>query len=430
MKMDNFKYNDKTKDTITIANKGRTKIKDAQDILSKIDIPDDFTNSKKLKDSIDKLGMMNKLVNGSNELLNNAIKTVLAAEKDAFGGLMLGKTKYIGFGKYSYEDLDNMSYDELNKFLGDKVLNSPVLQTLKNGLDENNDPYILRRTKDMYKLYHRIFNVATPDSVCQGGAYIGNGMIAYCDIDSKKDCGKLHIVVNNQKYKPNPTCEIISSIDVNGHSNDITYIPKDNIIIHPDHAKKEINLYQIDKDTYEITKIKTIKDRNADAIAYDSEKDKIIAINATDAEVYSREDYISGDKQPESKFKVADQIKDTRDEDDCTYYNYRAGATAYDGVLYLSYSGFEEDKEYYEPEDTLKTNMITVVDYEQGGTPIGQIKDNIPQEVESIDHDENGDLIYFSNYGPKTRVFKTKLVNTKVIAENYKKDTAIKAKKK
>lgn len=342
------------------------------------------------------------------------------------------KIKYWGLLGYSYDELDKMKYDDLNRLLGDNILKTPVIQNFKNPLDENNDPFILRRTNDMYILMHRIFNEATPNSVCQGGVYIGDGMVAYCDIDSEKGRGKLHIVVNNQKNKFNPTCDIISSIDINGHSNDITYIPENNIIIHPDHTNNEINLYQIDKKTLKITKIKTIKNRNADAIAYDSEKQRIIAINGTDAEVYLKNDYLSGDKQPISKFKVADKIKDTRDKEDCTYYNYRAGITAYNGVVYISYSGFGTDKEHYSYSDgdRTKSNLITALDYTHGGTAIGQIKDNIPQEVESIDHDEEGNLVYFSNYGPKTRVYISKLKNTNLneIASNYKNEQKMKAK--
>ena len=349
-----------------------------------------------------------------------------------------------GILEYSYEELYNMDGAKMDKILGDNVLESPILQNLKNPLKiaddkTNNDPLIIR-TPDMPKLIFKVANKFFIDknneyktSVCQGGAYVDKNVMIYCDIDSNQEKGQLHVVVNKHKFYFNEECDIVASIDVNSHSNDITYIEKDGIILHPDHDNNKIDVYQLKKGEgkyeYSIEKVNELQEKNADAIAYDEDKDKIIAINGRDAEVYSREDYLSG-KQAESKFRVANQIKDTRDKDDSTYYNYRAGATAYNGVIYIAYNGFEEDKEEYDKNDVQKGNLITVLDYEQGGTPIGQIKDDIPQELESIDYNEEGNLVLFSNYGHKTRVFETKNDNANIeqIANNYRDEQRVAAK--
>ena len=353
-------------------------------------------------------------------------------------------TKELGLLGYSYEQLDKMRGSEIDKLLGDNILNTPIIQKLRNPLkvadnETNNNP-LLRRTANMPKLIFKVKNIFFIDkedeyktSVCQGGSYVNKNVMIYCDIHSDQEKGQLHVVVNKHEVYFNQECDIVASIDVDSHSNDITYIKKDGIILHPDHNNNKIDVYKLIKGKgeydYKIVKVKELQGKNADAIAYDEVKDKIVAINANDAEVYSREDYLSG-KQPESKFKVADQIKDTRKKNDCTYYNYRAGATAYDGVLYMAYNGFAEDKEEYVYKDVQKGNLVTATDYEQGGTPIGQIIDDIPQELESVDHNEEGDLIYFSNYGHKTRVFESEIDSTNVvqIAENYKNEHTMKAK--
>ena len=353
-------------------------------------------------------------------------------------------TNKIGICGYSYEELYNMDGKEMDKILGDNVLESPILQNLKNPLkvaddETNNDPLIIR-TPDMPRLTFKVKNTFFIDknnenntSVCQGGTYINKNTVVYCDVNSDQEKGQLHVVVNRNTFYFNQECDIVASIDIDSHSNDITYIEKDGIILHPDHDNNKIDVYQLKKVKgkyeYTIEKVNELEDKNADAIAYDEVKDKIVAINGRDAEVYSRDDYLSG-KQPEIKFRVADQIKDTRNKEDSTYYNYRAGATAYNGVVYIAYNGFEEDKEYYEYEDVQKGNLITALDYEQGGTPIGQIKDDIPQELESIDHNEKGNLVLFSNYGPKTRVFETEFDNANIeqIANNYRNEQIIKVK--
>ncbi len=374
-----------------------------------------------------------KKVSNLNNLMNSATENV-------------AKTSYIKkyhnakYKQPSYKQLDDMSYADLNKFLGDEVLKSPLIKEMKNGLkvrDEkdkaNNDPLLLR-TPDMYRLIFKKENIFTKDSVCQGGAYVKDKVMIYCDIDSDKSAGQMHVVVNDHSLFWNQDCKIVASVDVESHSNDITYIPKDEIILHPDHNNKKIDVYKLKKGKgeydYTIEKINELEDKNADAIAYDEVTDKIIAVNGTDADVYSRDDYLAGKKEPETKFKVADQIKDTRDKDDCTYYNYRAGATAYNGVLYIAYNGFEEDKEKYEDEDVQKSNMISLLDYESGGKPIGRIMDNVAQELESIDHNEAGKMITFVNYGQKTRVFISETLNISQVATDYRNEQTMKAKTK
>lgn len=424
-----FKFDKKTANTIKMADKSRNKINSAETILRSITIPETFENRRKISESIRLLKATSNGIKSSNTQLDKKINQINAvSKKNIIFKNIISSKKSLGLNGYSDKDLDNMSYNDLNKLLGDMVLNSRNIQNMKNPLNENNDPINTAfRENNMYKYIYRILNGYTEKSVCQGGTYLDKNTIAYCDIDSDKESGKLCIV--KKGILGRITGKTISSIDVNGHSNDITYVKKDRIIIHPDHEKKQINLYKLDEN-YNVIGRKVLYNKNADAIAYDPVRDNIIVVNGVDAEVYSKDTYLKGDKKPDSKFKVADQILDTRDKNNTTYYDYRAGATAYDGKLYISYAGFVNhvtgDESHSHGEE--KGNLISILDYEKKGYAVGHIKDDIKQEIESIDFTEGGDLVTWHNYGPKTRVFETDLVNAKVIAENYNKETTIKAK--
>ena len=222
-----------------------------------------------------------------------------------------------------------------------------------------------------------------------------------------------------------PVGKILASIDVESHSNDITYIPKDGTVIHPDHQNEKIDIYKLNKgkgkDEYSFEKVGEIKGKNGNIITYDKERDNIVLIEKSDGEVYKREDLLKGG-DPVAQFKVPEKVKD---QDNSIYYNYRGGGTSYDGTLYVTYSGFPTDKEGYSYAKGDRTigNLTVAIDYENGGTPIGQIKDDVPQEVESIDNDEDGQLVYYYNYGHKTRIFKTNTdqTNVKKISNDYKK---------
>lgn len=109
---------------------------------------------------------------------------------------------------------------------------------------------------------------------------------------------------------------------------------------------------------------------------------------------------------------ILDRIRELEDKN--------ADAIAYDEVLYITYNGFEEDKEEYVYEDVQKSNMISLLDYESGWKPIGRIMDNVAQELESIDHNEAGKRITFVNYGPKTRFFISETLNISQVATDYR----------
>lgn len=76
-----FKYDNKTKDTIKMANKSRIHINGAKDILKKIEIPADFKNSDKIKKSIEILNSNYFLVKVANSGLTRSINKILAAQK-------------------------------------------------------------------------------------------------------------------------------------------------------------------------------------------------------------------------------------------------------------------------------------------------------------------------------------------------------------
>ena len=425
-------------DTIKIANKSKKIINDSVDTLKEIEMPSDFECSHRIKESITILDNIIKNIDKTNGELDIKVEEFCAVQKkhiksgvipnyhmklSAFS-LNSAVSTYASPYGISYERLASMDNNKLIKLLGNKILNSPILQHLQSPLDENNSEiYGKARNNKMFDYIYRIVNRFTDESsVCQGGAYLDNNTIAYCDIDTKEDKGYLRIISKSTKYDKikkvfDRTGTEVSYTKIEGHSNDITYIPEDRTILHIDNKNDVVDVFKIDNN-YKITKTKTIDDIKADEIAYDKELQKIVVINATDAKYYSKNSFLekTAETKPESNFKITDKVKD---EKNSTYYNYIQGTAAHDGLLYIAYSGFDTDKKTYNL-DRPVGNMIAICDYRKGGESVARIVDNIGVEIDDIDFDKDGDLVAFYNGGHWTRVFKTDLINSKTIAEEYK----------
>lgn len=239
----------------------------------------------------------------------------------------------------------------------------------------------------------------TNSSQCQGAVWLGDNVIAICDIDGKLNKGIIRIVRINSDDPYD--VEIIDAIPVEGHSNDITYIPDKNVIIHPDTENKEINAIYLDNekkaiyldDKKEVLKKETIQESYANAISYDEENDKIVLAEDINGEVYSTDDFLNG-KGPESKFVIPDRIKD---KENGLYYNLRGGAAANDGKFYVSYTAYDEDKTSYnahgDPPDIPKATVTVVYDYETGKCE-KRIISYSNGEVESVTFDDDGNEIW------------------------------------
>ena len=335
-------------------------------------------------------------------------------------------TKHSGAYGRSYEELDNMKYSQLVELLGKKALETPVLQNLEEPLDATDTEISEElRTMNMFHYRYRIVNsYHNEDSVCEGAAYWDKDTIVYCDVNTKTEQGQIRFMRRNEIYdskkgRYDRTASELSHMEVEGHSNDITVIPEENKILHINNKNNTIEVYKVDKN-YNLVKTKTISNIKANGIAYDKKTKEVVIIHGTDAEYYSKDNFVNSKSKPKpkEKFKITDKVKD---KDNSAYYNYVQGIAAEDGMLYISYSGFNSDKNKYGgKDDKVIGNMIVTYDYKNGGKAVGRINDNVKVEIEGFDFDENGNLVAFYNGGHWTRVFDTDLVNSKDISEKYK----------
>ena len=311
--------------------------------------------------------------------------------------------KYYRENRYKESEPENQKkawhyYDLLNEIL---TYTTGVSHSNKiketNPLDENYDE-LTDKTEDMLIYLCFMENTFTDSSQCQGAAWLGDNKIAICDIDGAQDKGVIRI------FKINPDnpfdIEIITEIPVDGHSNDIEYLPDENIILHPNHQTKEIEAIYLNKELQK-EKIETVQNIHANAIAYDKENDEIIIVEDINGEVYSKEDFLKGEGS-KKEFIIPDQIKDKEND---IYYNLRGGATAEDGKVYVSYTGYEKDQRQYHG-DIPKGTMTAVYDDETGECLESYIT-NCNGEVETVTLDDEGHIIWVENCENNTYVLKS-----------------------
>lgn len=169
-----LKFDKKTSNTIKMTDKSRSRINSAETILKSIKIPVNFENSGKITGSIKLLNAASSGVKKANGTLCNKINELIAIGKRKINtNNDLSNILFLGLNGYTYDELDGMKYDDLNKMLSDMIFNSKNIQNLRNPLDDNNDPIEESlRDKFMYRLTYRIINKFTEDSVCQGGEHI------------------------------------------------------------------------------------------------------------------------------------------------------------------------------------------------------------------------------------------------------------------
>ena len=293
------------------------------------------------------------------------------------------------------------------------VLSSDVLLSETFPLDDNYKE-IPERTEDMMNFLCFMKNTYKDSSQCQGATWLGDGIIAVCDIDSyqtKPEQGVIRIFRINpdDPYDIEEICEIK---DVMGHSNDITYLPDEGVILHPNHGTKEMDVIYLNDD-FEEEEREVISNREADGIAYDEENDRIVTIDSMELNVYSKDDFFNG-KEPKSKTMIPDAIND---EENGIYYNQRGGAVARDGKIYVGYTGYEKDKRSYNIYDKSDThvpqsNMIVIYDCETGKCE-GRITNNSNGEVESVTFDDDGNPVWILNCENDTYVVQSDMSKAK-----------------
>ena len=424
-----FESREKILDTIKISNKAKRIMDESITNLKEIEIPSDFECFNRIKESINLLGNLIHNIDVTNKRLFIKVEEIWDA-RNRYGYAKLN-FDIVNIGAYgmSYEELANMKSDELISVLGKKVLEAPVIQYFKNPLDMKNSeiPRYLK-TKNMLNYLYRIENrYKEKISVCEGGTCLGKNVIAYCDVDTNTGKGLLRIMVEGEKYKNKKqyyarTAIEVSSIEVEGHSNDLAYIPENRILLHIDDKNDRINVYKVDED-YSITKVKSIDNIKANGITYDKGEEKVIILNGRYVDSYSKKEFVNKNTKTKPKAEKKCIIPNIiKDKDNSTYYNYVQGMTAYDGCLYITYTGFSTDKERYSYDngDIPLGNMTAIYDYENGGKAIGTFRDDVGIEIESIDTNEEKDFVFFYNGGPYTRIFETDLVNAETIAKDYK----------
>lgn len=378
----------KTSNTIKMTDKSRSKINSAEAILKSIKIPETFENRGKITGGIRLLSATSSGVKAANSVLVNKINEIASITKEKI--LLASRSLetiilLLASEGYSYDEIqemysfykkyryaDNMPdqkkkaweyYDEINRILAkySGVLSSrEVIE--KNPLDEDYNE-IPNLSDDMLKYLAYMENTFTDSSQCQGAVWLGNNKIAICDIDGDLDKGVIRIIEIDPNNPEN--IEVISEIPVDGHSNDIAYIPDDNVIIHPNNATGELEAIYLDKNLNEKDR-EVVRNQQENGIDYDKENNKIIVTEDINVETYSYESFF-GDGEPESRTVIPDAIKD---EENDIYYNIRGGTFVKDGDVYVCYTGYEEDKRKYDaygdPPDIPKTTMTVIYDSETG----------------------------------------------------------------
>ena len=323
--------------------------------------------------------------------------------------------------KYRYSDdplrknIAWITYDLINEKLiyETGVSSSDVLLNETFPLDDNYKE-ITDKTENMMKYLCKMENTFKDSSQCQGAIWIGEGIIAVCDIDGYQtdpEGGWIKIFRINPN-DPEDIEEICVIENVMGHSNDIGYIPSENCIIHPNDNNGQLEVIYLDEDYKEIER-KNIAERKVDAVSYDKENDAIVTLDFFNGDVYSKEDFLEG-KESKNKFMIPDAFND---EENGIYYNQRGGSTAKDGKIYVCYTGYKKDKRSYDVRadidpDIPQSNMVVVYDSETGKCE-GRIINNSNGEVESIAFDDNGDLIWILNCNNNTYIVKSDMSKVK-----------------
>ena len=284
MKSDIFSLKDEKKlaNTISITNNSKNYIDDAIIIFRNLKIPDNYNKSKKIKDSISILENMKKNINKANSALESKINEIIAMQRKKYslktGNLLLKNNKQLfQYGK-NYKELSTMDYNEVIKFFSQKVLETPVLQVLKNPLDNNNSEIRAgKREKNMMNYAYRIESKdSTKSSVCQGGICWGLNSVIYADVNTNINTGTLRFMKKNKKYEfKNIKFDRTAiekegfAINLKGHSNDLAKVTLLDYILHINQIDNTIDVYRVNEYEKETQYVKSINVK-ANGVGYDN----------------------------------------------------------------------------------------------------------------------------------------------------------------
>lgn len=341
-----------------------------------------------------------------------------------FEQVVNGMNIKLGIEGYSYDDLCNIpTWNEREDLLSKYYLKSPYLGIIN--IDEY-DTVLKFKWEDNY--------------VPQGSTYLDkeDKLMAITltkeQTSQEKAEGKEResyiVIVDREKG------EEISRTPIKGKPNDITAIIKDGLLIVPDHKDGlhgEWNIYKYSKDGTKVDLQYKIEDINSDALDYDNATDEMVIINGERGYVYDKDTILNKDLSSEERpvkrsLIVADEV---HDYDNNEYYTTRGGISVENNIMTVCHGGFNViDSDAYENVASEEVGNFYVQINTATGKIEGHYKDSIKQESEGVNYTKEGNTSVTMNYGSETRVYvaKNSQYTKDYIAQNYNKETTIKAK--
>lgn len=432
---DMFYFNEKTRDSVKIAEKNKVKLGKIAGELEKLEksIPDDFKTKGDLKKCANNLLFMQGFVEATVNKLTSKIEEIVGIKIKESRANQLEKNEIkMGIPGYTYEQLDEMGWNEFKAILSKYCLNSPYLGTIDA------------------KEYNTIltFNYDKGNYVPQGSTYLDNNKryISVCYLkeqtkkekeEGKEEEGFMVVIDTETKKK-------MWEEPFKGHANDITCVIEDSLLIIPNRIKGQdgeteevdwnVYNYNIDGENINMELEYTLKDMNDDGFDYDETRKEFTILEGPYGYVYDKDvilnpDLSSDERNEKRAFFVADTVEDFENNE---YYTTRGGIVVEDGKMILAYAGFDvPDENAFEKKDNKKIgNLYVLVDTDTGEV-MGHYKDNVPKESEGVNYLKNRDTSVTMNYGSEIRVYSSgnPQYNKDYIAQNYyKNEQTIKAK--
>ena len=225
----------------------------------------------------------------------------------------------------------------------------------------------------------------TLNRVSQGCCFVGDDLIAVCDINVSTGGGNDNGTVCLYDRKTGKRYESSAVDRVGNHSNSMTFDPKTNKLLI---ATKGVDVYEVDLDVKKISSKKSHLDLKGHGIAYDQIKDTFTLVYGNKLRTYSREEFY-GEKSPSktSKYNYS------------PYNKKRASAQGLGAFGHLAFIPFSNK----DSRGNYESNTILVFDLENG-IEVTQLNTNYPHEIEDCMCSDNGELYCSDTMG---NLFKT-----------------------